>query len=835
MIKMERILNVKRCASVWSVACGRFLSLGKDEGGAALVTTLAMFMFIYLVCTGVFTVSTAVRERIHLQNAADAAAYSAAVVQADTLSRIATINRAMAWTYVQMTRRQMDYVVLRWLQHTVDHYMTDKNEADSYNKGGILGSPCGGHGCESVGNWFIGANTSASSMNKVQLNGWNPSNYLGVDLSLPIFSEVSGLFGVGSTPRITAVQAALNSYAATSAYKAIAGSSGDSIVSQGVGSLSAMADLARNVSSDEPISNLETADSVREMMAGVHGAVPGKYEGDGTAIERLLQTQIVLDRLNIALMNICERRLAVEMPKKIATVVNNIVKANVPEYMADDCFYYLEQNENPIVDEVISDRNGIITSGYFDNLYNNPTDEKRFLRFAGYERSLIEEFMLGGGSENLSVLDKAEQTMLSRVAAGLDQWFVRGNGAGRTEDPDRTTWTGRGLQRCYKHWAEGPFANIHASHNPLPPSCWNTDSGYLHNSPASIALYSEWVWWSDVWSCPEINLGLFKIRLHIHLCPHRSKVWPWKTECEHNSKPGMFGTTELSETVESIGDLAGAVDDLGELAKGILEGRQKESEDREAPVELTEEEIAELEQKYANYNVGSVGAGDISKYSSSGINGFEDGCLMVPFIGTGSAAGHFAGYGRLYADAPQIYNTCYVGERAKPLILRANYFGKAGTITVGIARRNVNVWKRLLGVVEGLFSAFDPDVAWTWAFASAKAGHMNKGDSPSDRDYLVHWEGGNQEWNLCQSDWDAVFVPVRHAHSRGALVGSWIDSGSGYSKWIGDEGGWKSIDGASDKTVDSNWGDVQAPRGMLTVGGARGKLDWEALGDVTYH
>ncbi len=117
----------------------KFLRLGRDDDGVALVTTLAIFMFMYLVCMGVYAIGAAVKTRVHLQNACDAAAYSAAVVQADTLSRIATINRAMAWTYIAMSRRQMDYIVDRWLEHTVEHYDDDKSAAISWY---YSGSPC---------------------------------------------------------------------------------------------------------------------------------------------------------------------------------------------------------------------------------------------------------------------------------------------------------------------------------------------------------------------------------------------------------------------------------------------------------------------------------------------------------------------------------------------------------------------------------------------------------------------------------------------------------------------------------------------------------------------
>ncbi|MBE6395427.1 MAG: hypothetical protein E7046_00275 [Lentisphaerae bacterium] len=107
----------------------KLTGLGRDENGAALMVTLALFLLMYLSGAGVFAIGKVVKDRVHLQNACDAAAYSAAVVQADTLSRIATINRAMAWTYVSMTRRQMDYIVYKWLEETCEHHKEDEDKA----------------------------------------------------------------------------------------------------------------------------------------------------------------------------------------------------------------------------------------------------------------------------------------------------------------------------------------------------------------------------------------------------------------------------------------------------------------------------------------------------------------------------------------------------------------------------------------------------------------------------------------------------------------------------------------------------------------------------------
>ena len=120
----------------------KFVRLGRDEEGVAMVVTLAIFMFMYLICMGVYAIGTAVKTRIHLQNACDAAAYSAAVVQADTLSRIATINRAMAWTYIQVSRRQMDWITYCWLEEVRKHWNHDHDHARQWAEYGSIDCAC---------------------------------------------------------------------------------------------------------------------------------------------------------------------------------------------------------------------------------------------------------------------------------------------------------------------------------------------------------------------------------------------------------------------------------------------------------------------------------------------------------------------------------------------------------------------------------------------------------------------------------------------------------------------------------------------------------------------
>lgn len=163
------------------VAVARFVSLGADESGVALAVTILMFSLLFLSFASVYAIGTATREKIHLQNAADAAAYSAAVVQADTLSRLATINRAMAWTYVQQTRRKMDYIVYQWLDLTLQKYDKDYNEARDWN----LQSDCPTHRSKTpYPYWSIGKDLVYPM---IDLNG----NWVLVPLvraSLPLFN-----------------------------------------------------------------------------------------------------------------------------------------------------------------------------------------------------------------------------------------------------------------------------------------------------------------------------------------------------------------------------------------------------------------------------------------------------------------------------------------------------------------------------------------------------------------------------------------------------------------------------------------------------------------------
>lgn len=110
----------------------KIIQLAQDESGVALVFTLTVSLIIFLFGFAVYAVGETVRERIELQNAADAAAYSGALVQADTISRIAVINKAMSWNYVMMTRRQMDHIVDSWLSRVTESWYQYRAATQAY-------------------------------------------------------------------------------------------------------------------------------------------------------------------------------------------------------------------------------------------------------------------------------------------------------------------------------------------------------------------------------------------------------------------------------------------------------------------------------------------------------------------------------------------------------------------------------------------------------------------------------------------------------------------------------------------------------------------------------
>ena len=193
---------------------------------------------------------------------------------------------------------------------------------------------------------------------------------------------------------------------------------------------------------------------------------------------------------------------------------------------------------------------------------------------------------------------------------------------------------------------------------------------------------------------------------------------------------------------------------------------------------------------------------------------------------------------KLHGNSVCIWDDRYEGAQARPLILRDTYFGEKGTITVGLACYNENPWYGIFqnsagvgrGILSGIFAAFNPykDVEWSWAFSSAKAGYKFKNEDLDRRDYMIDWKGSNQSWNLCQSDWDAVFVPVRRAVSK-AEDGEWTyREGPPLDAWI-KNGDWQPLKNSGGAYVVSNM-----PR-LPGMNGSGSGINWNRVAEMLYH
>jgi len=164
----------------------KLTALAEDESGVAFAFTVTVALIVFLFGAAVYACGETVREKIELQNTADAAAYSGALVQADTLSRIAVINKAMAWNYVMMSRRQMDHIVDCWLIQVLNAYNGARAATQDYQYA------CACHWHAEFANWRVGVTPGGGGGEVThQLIRLNESQ----DVFIPVISAAHGGHG----------------------------------------------------------------------------------------------------------------------------------------------------------------------------------------------------------------------------------------------------------------------------------------------------------------------------------------------------------------------------------------------------------------------------------------------------------------------------------------------------------------------------------------------------------------------------------------------------------------------------------------------------------------
>lgn len=103
----------------------RFYRLRADESGQSALFAILTLLLLMIVLAYAYNVGLTVSHRVRMQNAADAAAYSAAVVEANGLSSIAWLNSCQTYIHSKLQEQMLDLGVytlaaatVRWGEYT---------------------------------------------------------------------------------------------------------------------------------------------------------------------------------------------------------------------------------------------------------------------------------------------------------------------------------------------------------------------------------------------------------------------------------------------------------------------------------------------------------------------------------------------------------------------------------------------------------------------------------------------------------------------------------------------------------------------------------------------
>lgn len=378
-------------AAIWK----RIAGLRQDCQGFVVMSTLAIFLFLFVLCASIYAVGETVHQRIKIQNACDAAAYSAAVVQADGLSRMAVVNRAMAWSYVQMTNRQMDYITYRWLKLTCKRFKEDLDNAEAYNAQLIMAVD------RELGWWALleAAVTGVIS----ELVGYDCAGQDSKGTVWDVNHEQEGrgywcgLEDVKAPPAIPRKEHRIHLNVAKDPDANILNQAEDALGSY----------LSES---------LFTVDIILTAVNAIAKIVDN--EDTSTGWGYWLGKLIDHDKKNIYRLNKALERINAQMEISMKMTAENVLKAMLKDnrYDSESVLqdYYISIHiphaENPYDTEKGN-------NSFFSPLHNTEADEMLFLNMQSAnhaEKKLHQHFpvLLGGDS----------------IAYGLDQWFIRGKG-----------------------------------------------------------------------------------------------------------------------------------------------------------------------------------------------------------------------------------------------------------------------------------------------------------------------------------------------------------------------------------------------------------------------
>ncbi len=917
-------------ASLMQIAKRETVRLGRDESGVAVMFVLCMFLFLFALCTSVWFFGENVRRKAELQNACDAAAYSASVVQADGLSRMAVVNRAMAWSYIQMTKMQMDYITLRWLELTRERFERDRRNTEKTSSNpfeGIL---------KMMGN-LAGYWTLNDIWDKI------PGHQLaetGIDLGfLVVKGGLNCRHDTHNEP---------NDSKGNGSYIGFRGMFGDGGNHIGCVRLNSP---PRDIDGEQlyvPVSSQDATGgdmSIEGLLDDLHA----RYGEKGA----ILKPQILILKNSIitcnALLPLINRQMATAIEETaVKTLYENLPRTNDgqvdPKVLRD--YHWMVSGgvsrppaQYPVgfgATNAVSETTIAAAGSYFSGLRNTEEDEMLFLNMAD---GLPDIFGPNGQVRLVDYFsDPSTTPYKSAVAAGLDQWFIRC-------DPNESAISDQvvvnrdfktvpsGIVRAYKNanYDEGssgasllqkglagfgsgihrgnyvseitddlrnevttkvfnPVKNVLAVKGPselidpgkkpkkprfgvslsylkkrakweaktkmkeflastldapvkailapvvkllgraneltgrfitqvtsldVEPSCINDRLRFVDqcaNVRDTTGLVSEYEWASAYWFCHWISLHIHLIIINVDF-----------EYCAHPFVPiaAMHGGRKGTDSY---------VDDWG-------------SEMFCMPFQWIMPEIAMFRGDKGKTRVGDI---DDNGYRSNFIsidtdmpeacNGAHKYQPVVGWTYNGLRSNYLMkSLVRIYGDDAAIYDECYQGVPSRPWVLNENFFKGAGTIVVGVARKQRNIFAEIMEDVASpsIYSAFTPADSRQHfvALAAGRAGYSprtgsgtaNGADSVNNpawwrnfrkdplRRYEVRYdavldkrlgvmghpllpevEGLSSEdhrlleqvgrigcvcgtenttkrlrrqWNLSQTDWDGVLLPLRHAHA----------------------------------------------------------------------
>lgn len=368
-----------------------FRRLHREEEGVIIACSLAVFLFLYVLGCGVYALGTTIYEREALQNAADAAAYSAASIQADALSRMAMLNKALSYTYIQMSRKQMDCITAQWLHLVHNRYKEDRSWAKDWM--GVLFVP---KGPPPVDPWTLAH----------AIVNWTAAN-------------------VVKGTRVKASSCSLLSNADANGWGWMCGSQGQPDV----------INLNGRFVSWEALQHVAGGKDIVEQILR-------------------LKELIAMDRRTITLLNQSYTTVHQEMCDSIEKSVGAVLQRNLKAVFGDeglneiwysiktpqstwDPYSFSYQTPNDAAGTASTDAASTAAShmGYFQGMTNTESDERRFLAMSAPESAswTLPDYFVSttirgkrsasqGGPLISSIIGGGD----SWPAAGVDQWFVRG-------------------------------------------------------------------------------------------------------------------------------------------------------------------------------------------------------------------------------------------------------------------------------------------------------------------------------------------------------------------------------------------------------------------------